>query len=245
MIETRRSLGIPVARADPRGGDVPAEFLQGVRDLLGLVARPLQEEEHLIHAGRKIAIDEPYDVGGCVSYGADGADERLFPLDVVLPQLRTHAAQPELCSFSNVPARRIMWRNVSDERMARRSPGPRPTDAVRWTHGTSDFPIGRMDPDPNTQSVRSDFGPEVTILAFMGARASTSLRSPITALDPGPLPADPTRPVRESVAVAGSCLTRDNFNGRFNPEWRTYFEVVASANQSSIISLMSRNPLTP
>ena len=39
--------------------------------------------------------------------------------------------------------------------------------------------------------------------------------------------------------MAGSCLTRDNFNGRFNPEWRTYFAVVASANQSSIISLMS------
>ena len=45
--------------------------------------------------------------------------------------------------------------------------------------------------------------------------------------------------------MAGSRLTRDNFNARFNPEWRTYFEVVASANQSSIISLMSRPIDTP
>ena len=73
-----------------------------------------------------------------------------------------------------------MWRNVSDERMAGRSPGPRPTDAVRWNYGTSDFPIGRMDPDRNTQSVRSDFGSKVSILGLMGPRASTSLRSPVT-----------------------------------------------------------------
>jgi hypothetical protein len=102
-----------------------------------------------------------------------------------------------------------------------------------------------MDPDPNTQSGRSDFGSKVSILGFMGPRASTSLRTPVTYLDPAPLPADSARPVRESVAVAGSCLTRDNFNGRFNPEWRKYFEVVANANQSSIISLMSPPIDTP
>jgi len=99
--------------------------------------------------------------------------------------------------------------------------------------------IGRMDPDPNTQSVRTDFGSKMTILAFMGPRATTSLRSSATSVDPGILPTDSAKPVRESIAVAGSCLTRDNFNGRFNPEWSAFYAVVASANQSSIISLMS------
>jgi hypothetical protein len=41
------------------------------------------------------------------------------------------------------------------------------------------------------------------------------------------------------VAVAGSCLTRDNFNKRFNPGHDEFYEVLASSNQSSMIALMS------
>lgn len=41
------------------------------------------------------------------------------------------------------------------------------------------------------------------------------------------------------VAVCGSCITRDNFNSTFNPEYRRWFSVVAQANQSSMIALMS------
>jgi hypothetical protein len=44
---------------------------------------------------------------------------------------------------------------------------------------------------------------------------------------------------RESVAVAGSCLTRDNFNRRFNPGHDEFYEVTATSNHSSIIALMS------
>ena len=46
---------------------------------------------------------------------------------------------------------------------------------------------------------------------------------------PGPL----------TVAVGGSCTTRDNFNSTFNPDWKSWFQVVASANQTSMIALMS------
>jgi hypothetical protein len=45
--------------------------------------------------------------------------------------------------------------------------------------------------------------------------------------------------VRESVAVAGSCLTRDNFNSRFNADHGQHYDVRASSNQSSMIALMS------
>lgn len=43
----------------------------------------------------------------------------------------------------------------------------------------------------------------------------------------------------ETVSVFGSCVTRDNFNSRFNPSHKDHFEVVLSANQSSVIALMS------
>jgi Family of unknown function (DUF6270) len=69
--------------------------------------------------------------------------------------------------------------------------------------------------------------------------APTRVRSSATSLCSVPLLKGCAEPVPEAVAVAGSCLTRDNFNRRFNPDWRTYYKVVASANQSSIISLMS------
>jgi hypothetical protein len=46
-------------------------------------------------------------------------------------------------------------------------------------------------------------------------------------------------PRPQTVAVLGSCVTRDNFNSVFNPGYRRYFEVPLSANQSSMIALMS------
>jgi hypothetical protein len=42
-----------------------------------------------------------------------------------------------------------------------------------------------------------------------------------------------------TVAVFGSCVTRDNFNSRFNPGYKDYFQVSLSANQGSVIALMS------
>ena len=73
----------------------------------------------------------------------------------------------------------------------------------------------------------------------MGLSRPTSQQGSVTTIAPSALLKGCAEPVPESVAVAGSCLTRDNFNRRFNPDWRTYYKVVASANQSSIISLMS------
>ncbi len=43
----------------------------------------------------------------------------------------------------------------------------------------------------------------------------------------------------ETVAVAGSCVTRDNFNSTFNPGYKKWFQVELSANQTSMIALMS------
>ena len=42
-----------------------------------------------------------------------------------------------------------------------------------------------------------------------------------------------------AVAVLGSCITRDNFNSRFNPDYRDFYTCPIHQNQSSIISLMS------
>lgn len=42
-----------------------------------------------------------------------------------------------------------------------------------------------------------------------------------------------------SVAVLGSCITRDNFNRRFNPGYKQWYEVGPTTNQSSMIALMS------
>ena len=65
-----------------------------------------------------------------------------------------------------------------------------------------------------------------------------------TGRGPGPDPepaAGSTAAARapETVAVFGSCVTRDNFNSQFNPGYRRFFEVGLSANQSSMIALMS------
>ncbi|WP_088265955.1 DUF6270 domain-containing protein [Bacillus mycoides] len=42
------------------------------------------------------------------------------------------------------------------------------------------------------------------------------------------------------VAVLGSCVTRDNFNSRFNYDYKRYYECVLLQNQTSIISLMEK-----
>ncbi|MET0694506.1 MAG: DUF6270 domain-containing protein [Propionibacteriaceae bacterium] len=41
------------------------------------------------------------------------------------------------------------------------------------------------------------------------------------------------------IAVMGSCITRDNFNSRFNPDYKQMYETVLMQNQSSVIALMS------
>jgi hypothetical protein len=47
--------------------------------------------------------------------------------------------------------------------------------------------------------------------------------------------------VREprSVAVFGSCTTRDSFNSRFNPDYRSRYDVRLAASQTSVITMMS------
>jgi hypothetical protein len=47
--------------------------------------------------------------------------------------------------------------------------------------------------------------------------------------------------VREprSVAVFGSCTTRDNFNSRFNPDYKVRYDVRLAANQTSVVTMMS------
>ena len=45
------------------------------------------------------------------------------------------------------------------------------------------------------------------------------------------------RPVR--VAVMGSCTTRDNFNSRFNPDYKQMWDCVLLQNQSSLLSIMA------
>jgi len=44
---------------------------------------------------------------------------------------------------------------------------------------------------------------------------------------------------RRTVAVAGSCATRDNFHRDFNPDHKRWYELVAANNQSSLVALMS------
>ncbi|EFN5226493.1 glycosyltransferase family 61 protein [Escherichia coli] len=45
---------------------------------------------------------------------------------------------------------------------------------------------------------------------------------------------------RQKVTVVGSCVSRDCFNSKFNPDWRKYFDCNVSAQQNSIISLVSK-----
>lgn len=42
-----------------------------------------------------------------------------------------------------------------------------------------------------------------------------------------------------SVAVLGSCATRDNFNSKFNPDYNKYYDCIITQNQTSLISLLS------
>lgn len=48
-----------------------------------------------------------------------------------------------------------------------------------------------------------------------------------------------------TVAVLGSCITRDNFNRTFNPDYKNWYAVGATTNQSSMIALMSPPVLEP
>lgn len=47
------------------------------------------------------------------------------------------------------------------------------------------------------------------------------------------------QPSPSVVAISGSCPTRDNFNSRFNPDYKRWFTCELSTNQSSVISQMS------
>lgn len=51
--------------------------------------------------------------------------------------------------------------------------------------------------------------------------------------------ADSLSAPQPTVAILGSCLTRDNFNSRFNPDHKQWFRVSVTANQMSLISLMA------
>ncbi len=42
-----------------------------------------------------------------------------------------------------------------------------------------------------------------------------------------------------TVAVMGSCMTRDNFNSRFNPDYKRWYECPLHQNQSALPALMS------
>jgi len=42
-----------------------------------------------------------------------------------------------------------------------------------------------------------------------------------------------------SVAVFGSCTTRDSFNSRFNPDYKSRYHVPYAASQTSVITMMS------
>lgn len=46
----------------------------------------------------------------------------------------------------------------------------------------------------------------------------------------------------KTIAILGSCVSRDNFNSIFNKNYKEFFEVVAYHHQSSILSLVS-NPV--
>ncbi|PTI83707.1 hypothetical protein BU071_12540, partial [Mammaliicoccus vitulinus] len=41
------------------------------------------------------------------------------------------------------------------------------------------------------------------------------------------------------IATIGSCVTRDNFNTKFNPNYKGFLQVVDHQNQTAIPSLMS------
>lgn len=43
----------------------------------------------------------------------------------------------------------------------------------------------------------------------------------------------------KTVSVLGSCISRDNFNSRFNADYKRWYTVGATTNQSSMIALMS------
>lgn len=43
------------------------------------------------------------------------------------------------------------------------------------------------------------------------------------------------------IASVGACVTRDNFNSKFNPHYKMFFNLVLHQHQISIPSLMSKS----
>ncbi|PTE30977.1 hypothetical protein BUY94_12680, partial [Mammaliicoccus fleurettii] len=41
------------------------------------------------------------------------------------------------------------------------------------------------------------------------------------------------------IATIGSCVTRDNFNTKFNPNYKNFLQIIDHQNQTAIPSLMS------
>jgi hypothetical protein len=72
---------------------------------------------------------------------------------------------------------------------------------------------------------------------------------PPTSVTPTPSTSPAEDPAPEppiAIAVLGSCVTRDNFNTRFNPGYKAWYRTVLMQNQSSLISVMSEpTPITP
>ncbi|WP_284138999.1 DUF6270 domain-containing protein [Virgibacillus sp. LDC-1] len=46
--------------------------------------------------------------------------------------------------------------------------------------------------------------------------------------------------MRPTVSIIGSCITRDNFNGKFNPNHKMFFQCKTHQNQASFLSVMSQ-----
>lgn len=47
--------------------------------------------------------------------------------------------------------------------------------------------------------------------------------------------------VKTKIATVGSCVTRDNFNTKFNPNYKMFFDLVLHQHQVALPSLMSKN----
>lgn len=47
------------------------------------------------------------------------------------------------------------------------------------------------------------------------------------------------------IAILGSCISRDNFNSRFNPDYKEFYRCALTQNQASLISLMSEGLTLP
>lgn len=46
--------------------------------------------------------------------------------------------------------------------------------------------------------------------------------------------------MKKKIAVFGSCISRDNFNTQFNPNYKMFFDLVVGQHQTSFISITSK-----